>query len=836
MSRFLLVNADNHDADDADDISSLCIDASSAVRNAVAVTLEVLESEHAPLKRQTRTWLADYEYRQVLVETLQHHLLLCRGAVVQLPRPSGLVDPHAAVLEFKVVSVYPDADFVCVTANTRVTLTTAGDERVDSADGVDAAVVAVHSVESDADHSTLSEQTSAPKIGGLEKEQAALRDMILLPVENAELGERCGIEFPKGLLLCGPPGVGKTLLVCAVVHQCRKRVPLQLKIINGAEIMTSGVGDAETALRRIFQDAASFARRTRGAAVIFIDELDALCPKRDASSATAHSRVVAQLLTLLDGVDKQARDNVIIVGATNLPNAIDPALRRPGRFDRELFVAPPGATERSKIFQMNMREMPICCTCSEGATDATATAAAKAAFVDELARKSIGYVGADIAALCREALAIATTRQFVAMAKDKELSAWWREWQRHSKPLYNANFSAVVAGNAWSANPVAIPLWFLSKVKHQPQPQPRGEQRRSERGFFSFLLRGVSTSAEEAVDTVSDTDSLRYTLPIAQSVIGDADSDPASVAFEVTMADFEQAMQVVVASSLRGAAGFSKDFERLGWDSIGGQEHTKLALQQALEWPIKYPQTFARLGVKPPRGILLYGPPGCSKSTIVRAAAHASGATFLTLSAAQVFSPFFGDAEASVRQVFRDARAALPAIVFFDEIDVLVAKRHFGGSGGGDAGSSSAMRVMSTMLNEMDGVESADGLLVIGATNRPDCIDAALLRPGRFDRILYVDLPTERDRLTILQIHSAPMQLADDVDLAAMAARTPFFSGAELENVCREAALHALRESISAECVRMRHFEEALATAAPGSSPASLRQYREFADKMGRLA
>ncbi|KAF4321429.1 hypothetical protein BBO99_00001237 [Phytophthora kernoviae] len=302
------------------------------------------------------------------------------------------------------------------------------------------------------------------------------------------------------------------------------------------------------------------------------------------------------------------------------------------------------------------------------------------------------------------------------------------------------------------------------------------------------------------------------------------------------MADFEQAMQIVVPSALRGASGFTKNFERLGWDSIGGQAETKLALQQALEWPIKFPQTFARLGVKPPRGVLLYGPPGCSKSSVVRAAAHASGATFLSLSAAQVFSPFFGDAEAAVRQVFRDARAALPAIIFFDEIDVMVAKREFDGSGGGEGGTSTAMRVLSTMLNEMDGVESTEGLLVIGATNRPACIDAALMRPGRFDRIVFVDLPAEADRADILRIHSRPMQLHDDVEITALSARTPFFSGAELENLCREAALLALRESLDAEKVCMLHFEQALLGITPVSSKESMRDYIEFAEAMGHLS
>lgn len=514
----------------------------SAVRDAVAVTLDAV-ADDSQQQQQTRAWLADYEYRQMLKETLQRRLLVCRGAVVQLPRPSGLVDERAAAVEFRVASVYPDTDFVCVTPATRVTLATAddvdGDERVSLLDGNDA--------------DPQQQQMAPPKIGGLEKEQAALRDLILLPVENAELGARCGLEFPRGLLLCGPPGVGKTLLVRTVVHQCRERVPLQLQTINGAEIMTSGVGDAEAALRAIFLAASSFARRTRGAAVIFIDELDALCPARDASSATAHSRVVAQLLTLLDGVDARARDNVIVVGATNLPNAIDPALRRPGRFDRELFLAPPGASERAKIFQMNMQEMPICVGLERDPTsDDKAIAAAKAAFFEALARKAIGYVGADIAALCREALAVATTRRFVAMAKDKELSEWWSAWKRRSKPLYNANFSAVVAGNAWSANPVAIPLWFLSKIKQQQEQE--SSSRRGGSSYFAFLLGNNGASVDKREDC--DDDSLQYALP-TQSADSDGDKEQAGDVFEVTMADFEQAMQVVVASSLRGAAGFS---------------------------------------------------------------------------------------------------------------------------------------------------------------------------------------------------------------------------------------------------------------------------------------
>lgn len=355
---------------------------------------------------------------------------------------------------------------------------------------------------------------------------------------------------------------------------------------------------------------------------------------------------------------------------------------------------------------------------------------------------------------------VASTRQLVALSRDRELEEWWSDWKRRVEPLSGADktpstLGAVIAGRAWHANPTAIiPLWFLAKHNQQPD---ESANRQAQHDYFSYLLGNE---------------------PKPSALEREEKETPR---FEVTMDDFDQAMQTVVPSALRGASGFTKDFERQGWNSIGGQSETKLALQQALEWPIKFPQTFARLGVTPPRGVLLYGPPGCSKSSIVRAAAHSSGATFLSLSAAQVFSPFFGDAEAAVRQVFRDARAALPAIIFFDEIDVMVAKREFDGSGGGEGGTSTAMRVLSTMLNEMDGVESAEGLLVIGATNRPACIDAALMRPGRFDRILFVDLPTEPDRADILRIHSRPMQLHEDVDIPALAARTPFFSGAELE-------------------------------------------------------
>ncbi|KAJ0412821.1 hypothetical protein ATCC90586_002451 [Pythium insidiosum] len=669
-----------------------------SVQHAVSVTLEVdISRLVAP---RTVSWarqlLGDVSYRQLAYETLQHHLLVCKTARVLAPLPDAFrrdVEGDQAIV-CRVVATYPAGDFVRISPNTRVSITLPDDATGETATEPQT------TVEDD------DEGASSSAIGGLRAEIQALREMIMLPITHRDVKMRFSVEFPKGLLLCGPPGVGKTLLVRTVVRECRAHIPLHLEVVNGSEIMTSTIGDAEQTLRELFRQTAARVRDSGGAGVIFIDELDALCPKRDAHGAMAHSRIVAQLLTLLDGADADARQNVVVVGATNLPNNIDPALRRPGRFDREIFLSPPDAAARRQIFEVHMREMPF---------QVRGTAQDRAEFVQTLATRAIGYVGADIASLCREALSIASTRQFVELTRSQDAKTWWTEWKRHGKALHVSDVEKMVAGIAYRVQPVAIPLWFLSPSKRSDGAAPSQPSE-----FFSYLFQGIHEQHEETKAPVKD----------ASRQPQENDGEPA--VFEVTMADFEQAMQVVVASALRSTSSHvyvpaqalhgspnvanppfivrcndSKGAEQLDWSSIGGQEDTKLALQQALEWPLKFPETFRRLGISPPRGILLYGPPGCSKSTIVRAAAHSSGATFLSLSAAQVFSPFFGDAEASIRQLFRDARAAAPAILFLDEIDVLVAKRDFGGDSEGSGGST-ALRVLSTLLNEMDGVESAE--------------------------------------------------------------------------------------------------------------------------------
>lgn len=511
------------------------------VRRAVAVTLRL----------ERGAVLEDRAHRRLLLDSLQQRVAVCPGARVRLPGYGARGDKQAS--EWTVVSTYPASNFSVVTTATRVTLTLPDEPVTDGGqDRSDASETS-----SSTNKQSERREDRAPRIGGLERERAALREMILMPLaaHGRHVRETYGVEFPKGLLMCGPPGVGKTLLVRSVVHECRQQqdVNLHLDVINGAEIMTAGIGDAEAALRDIFQHArdhlADSSGKSSAASVIFIDELDALCPKRDdrGSSGTSHSRVVAQLLTLMDGVDKAATNNgrndtVVVVGATNLPNTIDPALRRPGRFDRELFVPPPGAAQRRRIFEMHTSEMPIGASETGGLSDEIS----RSAVLDVLAEKAIGYVGADIAALCREALAIASTRHFVEIAHDRELADWWEDVKRRGQSVLESieNLSAGgVAGRAWSANPVAIPLWFLTKHKAEfARVSTSGSD------YFSFLLGSASDNGENTRPL-----KLQGADPFEHNTTFNNDSERR---FRVTMEDFDQALAVVVASTLRGTSGF----------------------------------------------------------------------------------------------------------------------------------------------------------------------------------------------------------------------------------------------------------------------------------------
>jgi len=516
-------------------------------------------------------------------------------------------------------------------------------------------------------------------IGGLDYAIQKIREMVELPLKHPEVFKRLGIDPPKGVLLYGPPGTGKTLLAKAVANESNA----YFLSINGPEIMSKFYGESEARLREIFQKA-----QENAPAIIFIDEIDAIAPKREEATGEVERRVVSQLLALMDGLE--SRGQVIVIAATNRPNAVDPALRRPGRFDREIEIGVPDRKGRLEILQIHTRGMPL----------------AKDVNLEEIASITHGFVGADLAALCREA-AMRTLRRFLPQIDlEKE----------------------------------TIPTEILQKM-------------------------------------------------------------------EVTREDFMEALKEVHPSAMREVL---IDKPNVRWEDVGGLENVKQALKEAVEWPLKHPEVFKRMGVNPPKGILLAGPPGTGKTLLAKAVATESEANFISVKGPEVLSKWVGESEKAIREIFRRARAVAPSIIFFDEIDAIAPRKD---SGFGD--SHVTERVISQLLTEMDGLENLRGVVVIAATNRPDLLDPALLRPGRFDRILEVPVPDKETRLKILKIHTRNMPLAEDVNLEKLAEITEGYVGADIEALCREAALTALREDINAQKVYWKHFEKAMEVVKP---------------------
>ncbi|NWZ85071.1 SPAT5 protein, partial [Poecile atricapillus] len=484
-------------------------------------------------------------------------------------------------------------------------------------------------------------------IGGLSSQLRTIRETVELPLKQPELFKSYGIPPPRGVLLYGPPGTGKTMIAKAIANE----VGAHVTVINGPEIISKFYGESESRLRQIFAEA-SLCRPS----IIFIDELDALCPKREGVQNEVEKRVVASLLTLMDGIGSEGSEGqLLVLGATNRPHALDSALRRPGRFDKEIEIGIPNAQDRLDILQKLLKKVPHSLTAEQLA---------------HLADSTHGYVGADLAALCKEAGLYALRRVL-----GKRPGLW----------------DAAVAGSVM-------------------------------------------------------------------------------IAFN----DFLQGMNDVRPSAMREVA---IDVPKVSWSDIGGLEDVKLKLKQAVEWPLKHPESFIRMGIQPPKGVLLYGPPGCSKTMIAKALAHESGLNFLAVKGPELMNKYVGESERAVREIFRKARAVSPSILFFDEIDALAVERG-NSSGAGNV----ADRVLAQLLTEMDGIEQLKDVTILAATNRPDMIDKALLRPGRIDRIIYVPLPDAATRKEIFKLHFQSMPVSDEVCLAELVERTQKYSGAEVKH------------------------------------------------------
>jgi transitional endoplasmic reticulum ATPase len=527
-------------------------------------------------------------------------------------------------------------------------------------------------------------------LGGLKDAVTKIREMIELPLKHPEVFDRLGIDAPKGVLLYGPPGTGKTMLAKAVANES----DAYFISVNGPEIMSKYYGESEKGIRDVFEEA-----EKNAPAIIFLDEIDSIAPKRAEVTGEVERRVVAQLLSLMDGL--KARKNVIVIGSTNRPEAIDMALRRPGRFDREIELRVPDTEGRLEIFQIHTRGMPL----------------GENVNLMDFAQITYGFVGADIAALCREAA--------------------------------------------------------MSSLRR--------------------ILPKIDLNQPEIPSEILDT-------------------------LRVTREDFEDAMKDVQPSAIREIL---IEIPNMGWDDVGGLEGVKQLLKEAVEWPLKSPESYRNIGVEAPKGVLLYGPPGTGKTLLAKAIAHESEANFITAKGSDLLSKWYGESEKRIAEVFTRARQVAPSIIFLDELDSLAPIR------GASVGEPQVTaRILNQLLSEMDGLEELRAVVVIGATNRPDIIDPALLRPGRFDELILVPVPDAGARKEIFKVHTSKMSLAEDVNIDELVSLTDQYTGADIAAVCKKAGRDALREDLHAKEVKQKHFLQALSETGPSVTPDTMKYYQ----------
>lgn len=579
----------------------------------------------------------------------------------------------AEALPFAVVSTSPKG-IVRVTADTEIDIK---DEAIDDEDIAGGKEIAYED------------------IGGIGSQLQKVREMIELPLKHPELFRRLGIDPPKGVLLHGPPGTGKTMIAKAVASE----VNAHFKSINGPEIISKYYGESEKQLREVFVEASE-----NSPAIIFIDEIDSICPKREDVSGEVERRVVAQMLSLMDGM--QGRSNVVVIGATNRQDAIDPALRRPGRFDREIEIGVPDREGRQEIMEIHTRQMPI-------SDDFN---------MEWILENTYGFVGADLAALVRESAMKALRRYLPEIDLEEE----------------------------------EIPPEVLEKM-------------------------------------------------------------------EVKMDDFREAIRDVEPSALRE---IYVEVPKVTWGEVGGLEEVKDRLKESVEWPLSFPERFEHFGIKPPRGIVLFGAPGTGKTLLAKAIANEAQANFISIKGPEMVSKWVGESEKAVREIFKKAKQSAPSIIFLDEFESIAGVRSSNSMTGG---SDVSNRVVNQLLASMDGVESLDGVIVVAATNRPEMIDPALMRSGRFERVLHVPPPDALARQAILDIHTEGMPLSK-FSLKDVLSRMDGFTGADIEAVCREAALIAMRAN--KKKVTKAHFEEAIERVRPTVTPEMLEYYSKMETRL----
>ncbi|MFH1270108.1 MAG: CDC48 family AAA ATPase [Nanoarchaeota archaeon] len=537
-------------------------------------------------------------------------------------------------------------------------------------------------------------------IGGLSDEVKKIREMVEIPMKHPEIFQKLGIEPPKGVLLHGPPGTGKTLLAKAVANETEAHFIL----LNGPEIMSKFYGESEKKIRDVFDEA-----EKNAPSIIFIDEIDSIAPKREDVHGEVERRVVSQILTMMDGL--KSRGKVIVIGATNRVNALDPALRRPGRFDREISINVPDKKGRLAILKIHTRGMPL----------------TKNVSLEKIAALTHGFVGADLESLTKEAAMNVLRNHLDKIKLDDE----------------------------------QIPPEILEKLV-------------------------------------------------------------------VRQEDFSDALKIVRPSAMREVL---VETPNVGWKDIGGLDQIREELNESVEWPLKYPESFIKMGIRPSKGILLYGPPGTGKTLLAKAVAKESEANFISIKGPSLLSKWVNESHKGVQKIFDKARQVSPCIIFIDELESLASKR-----GGDNASSMEGTKVLNQLLAEMDGLEEMNDILVLSATNRPDMLDPAVLRPGRFDRILLVNAPTEEGRVQILKVHTKKMPLAKNVNLGEIAKKTDGYTGADLEAVAREAGMLALREDMKAEQVKKKHFDGALKKVKPSVTKNTIEVYKKVEENFLKSA